>query len=186
MLTFNSTALHLDRTLAVSQAQINEKVNETLSSLIQEAIVKVFHDHYYRVDFGPGVKPEYHIVSHDLYCSCALEQDCPAVVAVEVYLQEGGEPAREPNPGYFLTVPHACPICGAKAYYCPRLSSHNRGIGWECGTGGKSHYWRHEFAVLQAVYAEKWKRLGVDPASFKKELLGFSFKDGYNPERIPE
>jgi hypothetical protein len=39
-------------------------------------------------------------------------------------------------------------------------------------------------AALQAAYAEKWKRLGVDPATFKERLV-FPFSDGYDPERVP-
>jgi hypothetical protein len=94
------------------------------------------------------------------------------------------QPANIPRPGYFPAAPHFCPICGARACYDPGLSSRNRGVGWSCEKGGTSHYWRHELAVLQAAYAEKWKRLGVDPATFKERLV-FPFPDGYDPERVP-
>ena len=181
MITSNSATVLLDRKLTVSQAQINNEVKRILTGVIHEAILKVFHDYYYRVDFGPDVRPQYHIVSYDLFCTCALEQDCPAVEAVKLYLREGGEPTSMPRPGYFLTVPHVCPVCGAKAYYHPQLSSHYRGIGWSCEKGGNSHYWQHEIAVLQAAFTEKWKILGMDPASFG-EIPHFGFKDGYDPE----
>jgi hypothetical protein len=181
----NDTAVCLDHKLTNSEARINDEVKKVLIFVIRQAIVIPYHDYYYRVDFGPGVRPQYHIVSHDLYCACALEADCAAVIAVRIYLREGGELVNTPRPGYFLTVPHACPVCGAKTYYYPRLSSRNRGIGWSCEQGGTSHYWKHELAVLQRTYAEKWKQLGVNPATFKDEVSGFNFKDDYDPEREP-
>ena len=46
-----------------------------LAGVIREAIVKVNHDYCYRVDFGPDVRPEVHLISHDLYCTCVLEVD---------------------------------------------------------------------------------------------------------------
>ena len=97
----------------------------------------------------------------------------------------GGEPANTPRPGYFLTVPHVCPVCSSKAYYEPKLSSRNRGVGWICAEGGSSCYWKHQGIVLRASYAEKWKRLGIDPETFKVGPV-FPFKDDYDPERVPE
>jgi hypothetical protein len=182
MITSNSTVVLLDRNLSVSQVNVSDEVKKILTSVIRQAIITIYHDYYFRVDFGPGVRPQYHIVSHDLYCTCALETDCAAVIAVKMYLREGKEPAKTPRPGYFLTVPHVCPICGSRAYYQPKLSSKNRGIGWECHSFGKKHYWENELAALQAAYAAKWKRLEIDPSAFK-ELSIFSFKDGYDPER---
>ena len=182
MITSNSTTLQLDRSLSVSQVYVDDEVRKILTGVIRQAIVKVYHDYYYRVDFGPGVRPQYHIVSHDMYCTCELEADCAAVIAIRMYLRDGGEPTKAPRPGYFLTVPHTCPICGSRAYYQPKLSSKNRGLGWECHSGGKKHYWQNELAALQAAYAAKWKRLEIDPAAFKK-LPQFNFKDGYDPEQ---
>jgi hypothetical protein len=177
----------LDSILTASQARVSNEVKQILTSLITEAVVKVFHEYFYRVDFGSGVSPRLHIVSHDLYCTCVLEGDCAAVVAVKVYLREGGEPANTTRPGYFLTVPHVCPVCRCsnKAYYEPRLSSRNRGVGWICAVGGSSCYWRYQGIALRAAYAEKWKRLGIDPENFKVGPV-FPFKDGYDPERDPE
>ena len=185
IVTANRTLVVLDRNLTASQARLSAEVKQILTSLITEAVVKIFREYFYRVDFGPGVSPRLHIVSHDLYCTCVLEGDCAAVVAVKVYLREGGEPANTTRPGYFLTVPHVCPVCHAKSYYQPRLSSRNRGIGWSCEKGGTSHYWQHEVAVLQAAYAEKWKKLGVEPATFNEPPI-FKFKDDYDPEWDPE
>jgi len=187
IVTANRTTVILDRKLTASQARVSNEVKQILTSLITEAVVKIFREYFYLVDFGPGVSPRLHIVSHDLYCTCVLEGDCAAVVAVKVYLREGGEPANTPRPGYFLIVPHVCPVCRCsnKSYYEPRLSSRNRGIGWSCEKGGTSHYWQHQGIVLQAAYAEKWKRLGIDPETFKVGPV-FPFKDGYDPERVPE
>jgi hypothetical protein len=176
----------LDRKLTASQARVSNEVKHILKSLITEAVVKIYHEYFYRVDFGPGVHPQHHIVSHDMYCSCVLEADCPAVTAVKYHLQkEGGEPAKAPRPGYFPAVPHFCPVCGAKTSYEPRLNSRNRGVGWRCATGGTACYWKHQGIVLQVAYTEKWKRLGIDPETFKVGPV-FPFMDGYDPEWVPE
>ena len=139
----------LDRHLAVSQVHVSEDVKKILTSVIREAIVTVYHDYYYRVDFGPDVRPQYHVVSHDLFCACLLEADCAGVIAVRMHLRDGGEFAKTPPPGYFPTIPHACPVCGAKAYYHPQLSSNHRGLGWSCEKGGISHYWQHQGRILR-------------------------------------
>jgi hypothetical protein len=39
--------------------------------------------------------------------------------------------------------------------------------------------------VLQVAYAEKWKKLGIDPELFTVGPV-FPFKDDYDPERDPE
>jgi len=138
----------LDRKLTASQARVSNKVRQILTSLITEAVVKVYHEFFYLVDFDPGVYPQLHIVSHDLYCACVLEADCPAVTAVKVYLHRGiGSAANKPCPGYFPAAPHFCLVCGARAFYEPRLSSHHRGIGWQCSRNGAVHYWQHQGMV---------------------------------------
>ena len=176
----------LDRNLTASQARVSAEVKQILTSLITEAVVKVYHEYFYRVDFGPGVYPQLHIVSHDMYCTCALEADCPAVTAVKYHLQkEEGEATKAPRPGYFPAAPHFCPVCGAKAHYEPRLTSRNRGVGWTCAAGGSSCYWQHQTTVLQAAFTGKWKKMGIDPETFKVYPV-FTFKDGYDPERVPE
>ena len=182
-----NSMLVLDRKLTASQARVSNEVKQILTSLITEAVVKIFRKYFYRVDFGPGVYPQFHVVSHDLYCACVLEADCPAVTAVKYHLQkEEGESAKAIRPGFFPAVPHFCPVCSSsKAYYEPRLSSRTRGAGWRCATGGTSCYWKHRGIVLQVAYAEKWKRLGIDPETFKVGPV-FPFKDGYFPERVSE
>lgn len=186
LVTANRTTVLLDRKLTASQARVSAEVKQILTSLITEAVVKVYHEYFYRVDFGPGVYPQFHTVSRDLHCACVLEADCPAVTTVKYHLQkEGSEHAKAPRPGYFPAAPHFCPVCGARACYEPRLSSRNRGVGWTCVAGGSSCYWQHQGIALRAAYAEKWKRLGIDPETF---MVGpvFPFKDGYDPERVPE
>jgi len=179
------TAVILDHKLIASQARGSNEVKQILTSLITEAVVKVYHEYFYRVDFDPGVHPQFHVVSHDLHCACMLESDCPAVTAVKYYLQKGGESAQVPRPGYFPAAAHFCPVCGARASFEPRLSSPNRGAGWRCAAGGTSCYWQYQGIVLQEAYAEKWKRLGIDPETFKEGPI-FPFKDGYDPEWVPE
>jgi len=186
IVTANRTIVVLDRKLTASQARVSNEVKQILTSLISEAVVKVFREYFYRVDFGSGVYPQFHVVSYDLYCACVLEADCPAVTAVKYYLEKGVCVfAKTPCPGYFPAAPHYCPVCGvARAYYEPGLSSHQRGIGWHCSNYGASHYWKHRGIVIQAAFAEKWKRLGIDPETFKVGPV-FPFKDGYDPERDP-
>ena len=151
MATTDSKGVVLDSTLTPSQARISLEVKHILTNILKEAFVVVHHEFFYRVDFGPGVHPQLHIVSHDMYCSCALEMDCAAMVAVKIYLRDGGEPAKTPYPGYFPAAPHFCPVCGARACYEPRLSSHHRGIGWHCSKQGASHYWQHQGMIPRPV-----------------------------------
>jgi len=140
----NNRVVFLDRKLTNSQARVNTEVKQILTNILKESLIVVYHEFFYRVDFGPDVKPNLHIISNDLVCACTQERDCPAVVAVKVYLRDGGEPAKNPHPGYFPAVPHVCPVCGARACYEPRLSSHHRGIGWQCSKSGAAHYWQHQ------------------------------------------
>jgi len=176
-----SPAVVLDRHLAASRARLSPEVKHILTGVLKEAVIEVVHEFFYQVDFGPDVRPQVHIVSHDLYCTCALEADCPAVTAVKVHLQRGlCEPAKMPRPGYFPTAPHRCPVCGARAGYNPRLSSPWRGAGWSCAQGGVSHYWQHQATALQAACAEKWQKLGIDPVTFSPPP-SFRFPEGYKP-----
>jgi hypothetical protein len=187
IVTVNRPMVVLDGKLTASQARVSNEVKQILTSLITEAVVKVFREYFYLVDFGPGAYPQHHIVSHDLYCSCALEADCPAVTAVKYYLEKGVcDSAKISRLGFFPAAPHFCPLCSSsKVYYEPRLSSRTRGAGWRCATGGTTCYWKHRGIVLQVAYAEKWKRLGIDPETFKVGTV-FPFKDDYDPERDPE
>jgi hypothetical protein len=145
MATSDRKEVMLDSTLAASQARISPEIRHILIDILKEAIISVFSTYFYRVDFGSDVAPQIHYVTHDLYCSCVLEADCPAVTAVKVYLQRRmGEPAKTPCSGYFPAVPHFCPVCGARVSYAPELSLHHRGIGWKCSKFGRSHYWYHQ------------------------------------------
>ena len=142
----------LDHTLSASQARISPEVKHILIDILKEVIITICQQYFYRVDFGPGVYPQYHIVSYDLYCTCVLEADCPAVTAVKLYLHSGiGEAAKTPDPGFFPTCPHVCPICGFKTCYAPELSSHHRGIGWHCSKHGAAHYWQHQGRIPMHV-----------------------------------
>jgi len=185
MATSKATTLVLDRRLSASEARRSADVKRILTGILKEAVVRVHQKYFYQVDFGPDVRPQVHIVSHDLYCTCPLEEDCPAVTAVKYYLQkEKGAEAERPRPGYFPTVPHRCPSCGARAHYDPYLTSKNRGLGWRCEKGGTGCYWMHQAQALQTAYAEKWKMLGIDPAAFQVRPR-FAFPEGYDPERVP-
>jgi hypothetical protein len=147
----NGSFLLLDHKLSVSQVHVNSEVKRILTAVVRQAIVNVYREHFYQVNFGPDVRPQVHIVSHDLYCACILESDCAATVAAKVYLRDGGILASAPEPGFFPACPHVCPICGARAFYDPRLSSHHRGIGWQCSMHGASHYWQHQGSLPRPV-----------------------------------
>ena len=152
----NGIAVVLDHTLAASKAQVNPEVKHILIDILKEAIILICQQYFYRVDFGPGVFPQIHYVTHDLFCACPLEADCPGVTAVKVYLRrENGEAAKTPDPGYFPAVPHYCPVCGARACYEPGLSSHHRGIGWHCSRHGASHYWQHQGSIHRGTTESK-------------------------------
>jgi hypothetical protein len=143
--SLNGTAVCLNGKLTNSEARINNEVKQILTGILKEAIITVHNNYFYYVDFGPGVQPRLHIVSHDLYCSDLLLADCPAVTTVKIYLlRRTGEVAKIPTPGFFPAVPSYCPICSARAFYEPRLSSHHRGVGWRCSKYGTAHYWQHQ------------------------------------------
>ncbi len=59
----------------------------------------------YKVNFGPQVRPQFHIVNKQRQCCCGLGRGCPAVDAVAEYLPNGGQRALDLMPPY--------PICGA-------------------------------------------------------------------------
>lgn len=156
MAVVNRKEVVLNSTLTASQARVSPEIKRILIDILKEAIITVYHEYFYRVDFGPGVYPQHHIVSHDLYCSCVLEADCPAVTAVKVNLHRGiGTAASTPRPGYFPTCPHVCPICGSRACYAPELSSKHRGVGWQCSHHGISHYWQHQGSLPRVAYLDK-------------------------------
>ena len=174
----------LDRRLSASQARANGQVRLLLTRLLKEAVVRIHLKYFYQVDFGPDVHPQMHVVSHDLSCTCPLEEDCPAVTAVKVALQKGNcTPAETPRMGFFPAVPKKCPVCGARAHYDPRLTSKNRGVGWRCDKGGATCYWKHQGQAIQSAYQDKWKRQGLDRTRLPVQPH-FAFPEGYDPERV--
>jgi len=96
-----------------------------------------------------------HFVSKDKTCGCGA-QECPAIREVLRFLLEGGQRAPDLPTGYVLRLPPTCPVCGAGTQTCLRLSSPRRGLGWECATHGKSHYWQHQGNLMaNRVRADK-------------------------------
>jgi hypothetical protein len=188
-------AVVLDGKLSASRARTSADVKRILTGILNKATVTVHEEYFYRVDFGPDVRPQQHIVSHDLYCSCRLERDCIAVTAVKHYLQkEGGPPAQTPRPGYFPVAPQRCPMCGARARYDPRLSSRQRGAGWSCAKGRQSHYWEAQLQALRENLAKNpWILPPVvapdgrvlAPGLKREDLITESlpWPDGYNPDQ---
>ena len=118
----------------------------------REAVVQV-SGYFYAVDLGPDVRPRSHYVGKDKRCSCPLGPDCQAVPAVVTYLRKGGLRAPDPPHGYYPLAPERCPVCGAPAYFEPKLSSKRRGAGWGCSKAGEKHYWRDRTRILKEAFA---------------------------------
>ena len=118
----------------------------------REAVVQV-SGYFYAVDLGLDVRPRSHYVGKDKRCSCPLGPDCPAVPAVVTYLRKGGLRAPDPPHGYYPLAPERCPVCGAPAYFEPKLSSKRRGAGWGCSKAGEKHYWRDRTRILKEAFA---------------------------------
>jgi hypothetical protein len=134
------------------------------------------------VDFGENVRPQRHIVSHDLTCSCTLEADCAAVTTVKKYLKDGGQAAELPEAGFYPVAPHIYPICGGKVHPDVRLPSRHRGIGWRCEKGGSSCYWTAEVRALKTRCRAKNNRMGALEV-VALQSASFSFPSGYDPNR---
>lgn len=167
---------YLDATLTASRARVSHEIRKILTSLLKEALVVVMKDKYhYQVDFGLDVQPQFHIVSWDLACTCNQGEDCPSVTAVKKYVQDGGQAAEIPQPGYWPTIPHKCPVCGGIVHYNPQLSSKHRGLGWAC-ENDKGHYWMHQGQVL--VQTLKGKKVAT-----LNEAKAHQFPEGYDPNR---
>lgn len=87
----------------------------------------------YKVNLGFSVKPQVHLVDRLLRCSCSMGKDCPAVKAVAVYLQRGGQRAFDSMP--------PCPICGAFTTRDRKWDGrYTHEIGWRCVEGGLAHF----------------------------------------------
>ena len=113
--------------------------------------------YFYAVNLGDPVRPQHHRVGINGECTCHLGRACPAVTAVREYLADGGKRAERPPYGFYPVHPAKCPVCHARAYFDPSLSSRNRGAGWACVDGGKSHYWQHR-ARISAMRQRLTKR----------------------------
>jgi hypothetical protein len=119
---------------------------------------------FYAVDFGPGVRPQYHRVGKNAICTCYLGELCPAVDVVRAYLSAGGQAPPDPPPGYYPVIPARCPICHAPVTCDFQLSSHGRGAGWRCEVGGTAHYWQRMVEILAWKFAcKEATRLGLPP-----------------------
>ena len=119
----------------------------------------------YRVDFGPGVRPQNHTVSKLKRCHCPLGADCPAVLAVSEYLKRGGERAPDPPFDLWPWVPDPCPICGAHAEAEPGLDSARHGLGWRCARTGSWCYWAARIIPLMVGAAQRQAAVPVPPAT---------------------
>ncbi len=121
-----------------TKTPVVESVQTTASSVF-------VNGYFYIVDLGEPVRPRHHHVAINGECTCALGRNCPAVDEVRKYLADGGKRAERPPFGFYPVHPAKCPIkgCGSRVYHEASLSSRNRGAGWQCSVGGKSHYWQH-------------------------------------------
>lgn len=128
-----------------------------IKTVTHDATVSV-SGYFYAVDLGPDVRPRSHYVGKDKRCSCPLGPDCPAVSVVAAYLRKGGQRAPDPPHGYYPLAPERCPVCGAPAYFEPKLSSQRRGAGWGCSKTGEKHYWRDRTRIIkEALAANPWR-----------------------------
>ena len=118
----------------------------------------------YRVDFGPGVRPQYHTVSKLKRCHCTLGADCPAVIAVSEYLKIGGERAPDPPFDVWPWVPDPCPICGSPAGAEASLDSARHGLGWQCASTGSWCYWAARTVPLIVGAAQRHTAVPLAPA----------------------
>ncbi len=130
------------RTRTKPALTVTPGVNQAIVSVVQWA---------YRVDYGPGVRPQLHTVSKDRRCQCALAAECPAVSAVGDYLRAGGERAPDPPFDFWPRVPDACPICGEPVTWEPGLNSPEHGLGWRCCQTGLLCYWAARCVPLKAA-----------------------------------
>ena len=119
------------------------------------------------------VKYAKHMVGKDKRCHTCNSDECPAVMAVALYLKAGGRRAPDPpptppmSPAVVLPLqknssgvingvkepthrlwPKTCPVCGAPTERKPTLNSRRRGPGWVCTASGETKYahfyeWRY-------------------------------------------
>ena len=128
-----------------------------LNAVLRDAIVHL-SGYFYIVDLGPDVHPRWHHISKDKHCTCALGSACPAVSIVATYLRNGGERTPDPPRGFYPEAPERCPICGASAYFEPKLTNKRRGAGWGCSKAGEKHYWSDRTRIIkEALAANPWR-----------------------------
>lgn len=103
----------------------------------------------YKVDFGPSVKPQVHLVDHQQRCSCVLNTACPAIVVVAEYLRSGGKRAPEPLP--------PCPICGAETFRDRGWDNkYTHELGWRCAEGGLTHFLQAKTEKIKQAFRRKY------------------------------
>ena len=103
----------------------------------------------YKVDFGPIVRPQVHLVDQHQHCSCELDTACPAVKAVAEYLLNGGKRAPELLP--------PCPICGAETFRDRDWDNkYTFELGWRCTVGGLSHFLQAKTEKIKEAFRRKY------------------------------
>jgi hypothetical protein len=103
----------------------------------------------YKVDLGPSVKPQVHLVDQHHHCSCELGNTCPAIKAVEEYLNSGGQRAQELLP--------PCPICGAETFRDRDWDNkYTLELGWRCSVGGLTHYLQAKTEKIKEAFRRKY------------------------------
>ena len=103
----------------------------------------------YKVDFGPSVRPQVHLVDQHQHCSCKLDAACPAIKAVEEYLHNGGQRAPELLP--------PCPICGAETFRDRDWDNkYTHELGWRCADGGLTHFLQAKTERIKEAFRRKY------------------------------
>jgi hypothetical protein len=103
----------------------------------------------YKVDFGPSVKPQVHLVDQQKHCSCELDTACPAIKAVAEYLRNGGKRAPELLP--------PCPICGAETFHDRDWDNqYTHELGWRCTAGGLTHFLQAKTEKIKEAFRRKY------------------------------
>ena len=137
--------LHTFQEVSTQQTQ-NRITQHDLSSLPIRIMVVGYR---YKVDFGPSVKPQVHLVDQQQHCSCELDTACPAIKAVAEYLRNGGKRAPEPLP--------PCPICGAETFHDRDWDNkYTHELGWRCTTGGLTHFLQAKTEKIKEAFRRKY------------------------------
>jgi hypothetical protein len=131
----------------VSTQQTQNRINQhDLSSLPTRIMVVGYR---YKVDLGPTVKPQVHLVDKQRRCSCELGVTCPAIEAVAEYLRNGGKCAPDPLP--------LCPICGAETFHDRDWDNkYTQEFGWRCTVGGLTHFLQAKTEKIKEAFRRKY------------------------------